>query len=134
MREIQRLRMEQEAHAKKTANTQYNPTLMAELMLLRQRKDDLENRMSALQDSRKDLVTQLEALMKLLKASLMYNIKIGSNVKLDETVLMVSFCDRLLSIIRRTLCVVSILPCEHSRGHSYCLIFIEFGHNICPIN
>ncbi|XP_052256806.1 dystrobrevin beta-like [Dreissena polymorpha] len=68
MREIQRLRMEQEAHAKKTANTQYNPTLMAELMLLRQRKDDLENRMSALQDSRKDLVTQLEALMKLLKS------------------------------------------------------------------
>ncbi|WAR24886.1 DTNB-like protein [Mya arenaria] len=67
MREIQRLRMEQEAHAKTTANAQYNPTLMAELMLLRQRKDELEMRMSALQDSRKDLVTQLESLMKLLK-------------------------------------------------------------------
>ncbi|XP_060598439.1 dystrobrevin beta-like isoform X2 [Ruditapes philippinarum] len=67
MREIQRLRMEQEANAKTTANAQYNPTLMAELRLLRQRKDELENRMTALQDSRKDLVMQLEALMKLLK-------------------------------------------------------------------
>ncbi|KAL4235707.1 hypothetical protein ACF0H5_004100 [Mactra antiquata] len=67
MREIQRLRMEQEANAQTTANVQYNPTLMAELRLLRQRKDELENRMTALQDSRKDLVMQLEALMKLLK-------------------------------------------------------------------
>lgn len=70
MREIQRLRMEQEAHAKTTASAQYNPTLMAELLLLRQRKDELEMRMTALQDSRKDLVTQLEALMKLLKVLL----------------------------------------------------------------
>lgn len=69
MQEIQRLRMQQD-HAKRTANTECNPTLMAELLLLRQRKDDLENQMLALQDSRKDLVTQLETLMKLLKVSM----------------------------------------------------------------
>ena len=67
MHEIQRLRQEQESNARTTANAAYNPTLMAELLLLRQRKDELESRMSALQDSRRDLVTQLEALMKLLK-------------------------------------------------------------------
>lgn len=67
MHEIQRLRLEQEVHAKNTAEAQYNPTLMAELRLLRQRKDELENRMQALQESRKDLVMQLESLMKLLK-------------------------------------------------------------------
>ena len=70
MHEIQRLRMEQEVHAKNTAEAQYNPTLMAELRLLRQRKDELENRMQALQESRKDLVMQLEHLMKLLKVKL----------------------------------------------------------------
>ena len=67
MHEIQRLRMEQEAHANSASNGEYNPTLMAELRLLRQRKDELESRMTALQDSRKDLVMQLETLMKLLK-------------------------------------------------------------------
>ncbi|XP_021373881.1 dystrobrevin beta-like isoform X3 [Mizuhopecten yessoensis] len=67
MREIQRLRLEQEAHAKSTADAQYNPTLLAELRLLRQRKDELENRMQALQESRKELMLQLEGLMKLLK-------------------------------------------------------------------
>lgn len=67
MREIQRLRLEQEAHAKSTADAQYNPTLLAELRLLRQRKDELENRMQALQESRKELMLQLESLMKLLK-------------------------------------------------------------------
>ncbi|XP_025109384.1 dystrobrevin beta-like isoform X2 [Pomacea canaliculata] len=71
MREIQRLRLEQEAYANEssatTTTTTYNPTLLAELRLLRQRKDELESRMSALQESRKDLMVQLEGLMKLLK-------------------------------------------------------------------
>lgn len=70
MREIQRLRLEQEAHAKNTADAQYNPTLLAELRLLRQRKDELETRMQALQESRKELMIQLEGLMKLLKVIL----------------------------------------------------------------
>ena len=68
MREIQRLRLEQEAFANDLGNTSsYNPTLLAELRLLRQRKEELESRMSALQESRKDLMVQLENLMKLLK-------------------------------------------------------------------
>ncbi|KAK3583118.1 hypothetical protein CHS0354_036866 [Potamilus streckersoni] len=67
MHEIQRLRMEQEAHAKSTAEAQFNPTLFAELRVLRQRKDELEARMLALQDGRKELVIQLETLMKMLK-------------------------------------------------------------------
>ena len=68
MREIQRLRLEQEAFANDIGNTSsYNPTLLAELRLLRQRKEELESRMSALQESRKDLMVQLENLMKLLK-------------------------------------------------------------------
>ena len=72
MREIQRLRAEQEAHAKSTADAQYNPTLFAELRLLRQRKDELESRMQALQESRKELMVQLEGLMKLLKVTAKY--------------------------------------------------------------
>ncbi|KAK7501081.1 hypothetical protein BaRGS_00007566, partial [Batillaria attramentaria] len=69
MREIQRLRLEQEAFANETeSGATYNPTLLAELRLLRQRKDELETRMSALQESRKDLMVQLESLMKLLKS------------------------------------------------------------------
>lgn len=67
MREIHRLRSEQEAHARSTESAEYNPTLLAELRQLRQRKDELESRMSALQDSRKELMVQLEGLMKLLK-------------------------------------------------------------------
>ncbi|XP_048255969.1 dystrobrevin beta-like isoform X2 [Haliotis rufescens] len=67
MREIQRLRLEQEAYATENEEAQYNPTLLAELRLLRQRKDELEGRMQALQESRKDLMVQLESLMKLLK-------------------------------------------------------------------
>ncbi|CAG5136740.1 unnamed protein product, partial [Candidula unifasciata] len=68
MREIQRLRLEQEAFAQEGGDSsQYNPTLLTELRLLRQRKDELEARMQSLQESRKDLMVQLETLMKLLK-------------------------------------------------------------------
>ena len=69
MREIQRLRKEQEKQAKTASDAQRNPTLLAELRLLRQRKDELEARMSALQDSRRELMVQLEGLMKLLKVT-----------------------------------------------------------------
>ena len=70
MREIQRLRLEQESYANDIGNAStYNPTLLNELRLLRQRKEELESRMSALQESRKDLMVQLENLMKLLKVS-----------------------------------------------------------------
>ncbi|XP_040017475.1 dystrobrevin, beta a isoform X3 [Gasterosteus aculeatus] len=62
--EIKRLRVEHDAACQATTN----PTLLAELRLLRQRKDELEQRMSSLQQSRRELMVQLEGLMKLLKA------------------------------------------------------------------
>ena len=70
MREIQRLRQEQEIHARNTAEVQYSPTLMVELRQLRQRKEELERRMGALQENRRELMVQLEGLMNLLKVSL----------------------------------------------------------------
>uniref|UniRef100_A0A8C9UZU8 Dystrobrevin n=1 Tax=Scleropages formosus TaxID=113540 RepID=A0A8C9UZU8_SCLFO len=68
LQEIQRLRLEHEQASQPPLDkTQQNPTLLAELRLLRQRKDELEQRMSALQESRRELMVQLEGLMKLLK-------------------------------------------------------------------
>nr|XP_036852306.1 dystrobrevin alpha isoform X7 [Manis javanica] len=68
LQEIQRLRLEHEQASQATPErAQQNPTLLAELRLLRQRKDELEQRMSALQESRRELMVQLEGLMKLLK-------------------------------------------------------------------
>ncbi|XP_038057535.1 dystrobrevin beta-like isoform X5 [Patiria miniata] len=66
MREIQRLRQEHDEAVR--SQPQRNPTLLAELRLLRQRKDELELRMAALQESRRELMVQLEGLMKLLKS------------------------------------------------------------------
>lgn len=43
------------------------PGLVSELQTLRMRKDELEGRMLGLQDSRRDLMGQLEELMKVLK-------------------------------------------------------------------
>lgn len=69
LQEIQRLRLEHEQASQPTPEkAQQNPTLLAELRLLRQRKDELEQRMSALQESRRELMVQLEGLMKMLKA------------------------------------------------------------------
>nr|XP_023699134.1 dystrobrevin alpha isoform X10 [Paramormyrops kingsleyae] len=68
LQEIQRLRLEHEQASQLPPDkAQQNPTLLAELRLLRQRKDELEQRMSALQESRRELMLQLEGLMKLLK-------------------------------------------------------------------
>ncbi|TSN67104.1 DNA (cytosine-5)-methyltransferase 3A [Bagarius yarrelli] len=69
LQEIQRLRLEHEQASQPTPEkAQQNPTLLAELRLLRHRKDELEKRMSALQESRRELMVQLEGLMRLLKA------------------------------------------------------------------
>ncbi|XP_075877663.1 dystrobrevin alpha isoform X5 [Nelusetta ayraudi] len=68
LQEIQRLRLQhEEASQPPPAKGQQNPTLLAELRLLRQRKDELEQRMSTLQESRRELMVQLEQLMMLLK-------------------------------------------------------------------
>uniref|UniRef100_A0A3Q3MC80 Dystrobrevin n=1 Tax=Mastacembelus armatus TaxID=205130 RepID=A0A3Q3MC80_9TELE len=68
LQEIQRLRLQhEEASQPPPDKGQQNPTLLAELRLLRQRKDELEQRMSTLQESRRELMVQLEQLMMLLK-------------------------------------------------------------------
>lgn len=66
MREIMRLRQNQEQEDAALRAAQ-NPALLAELRALRQRKQELESHLSSLQDSRRDLMLQLEALMKMLK-------------------------------------------------------------------
>ena len=48
---------------------------MSELRALRQRKDELENHLATLQDSRKQLMAQLEGLMKMLKVCLIIFLK-----------------------------------------------------------
>ncbi|KAM9355575.1 dystrobrevin, beta a isoform 2-T7 [Pholidichthys leucotaenia] len=66
--EIKRLRAEHDAACQPSPERgSTNPGLLAELRLLRQRKDELEQRMSSLQESRRELMVQLEGLMKLLK-------------------------------------------------------------------
>ncbi|TNN64946.1 Dystrobrevin alpha [Liparis tanakae] len=68
LQEIQRLRVQhEEASQLPPDRGQQNPTLLAELRLLRHRKDELEQRMSTLQESRRELMVQLEQLMMLLK-------------------------------------------------------------------
>ncbi|XP_014884261.1 dystrobrevin beta-like isoform X1 [Poecilia latipinna] len=66
--EIKRLRAEHDAACQPSPERcSTNPALLAELRQLRQRKDELEQRMSSLQESRRELMVQLEGLMKLLK-------------------------------------------------------------------
>ncbi|KAG8442087.1 hypothetical protein GDO86_011034, partial [Hymenochirus boettgeri] len=68
LQEIQRLRIEHEQASQPTLEKeQQNPTLLAELRVLRQHKDELEQRMSALQESRRELMVQLEGLMNFLR-------------------------------------------------------------------
>ncbi|XP_042238714.1 dystrobrevin beta-like isoform X3 [Homarus americanus] len=62
MREINALRRQQER-----VEGSSNPTLVAELRALRSHRHELESNLSYLQDSRKQLMQQLESLMKMLK-------------------------------------------------------------------
>lgn len=66
MREIARLRRQQELESHGVEN----PALMHELRALRMRKDELETHLTTLQDSRRQLMIQLEGLMKMLKVFL----------------------------------------------------------------
>lgn len=50
-----------------------NPALMSELRALRNRKHELESHLTSLQDSRRQLMDQLEGLMKLLKVKYLNN-------------------------------------------------------------
>ncbi|XP_054154138.1 dystrobrevin beta-like [Oppia nitens] len=79
MKEIETLRLEKQenemkdsrikssSHYANVSQTQLDPILLTELSALRQRKEELESHLSALQDSRRQLMVQLEGLMKLLK-------------------------------------------------------------------
>lgn len=73
MREIARLRRQQEMEAAggsmHGSGGPDNPALMTELRALRLRKDELESHLSSLQDSRRQLMVQLEGLMKMLKVT-----------------------------------------------------------------
>lgn len=64
MREISRLRRQQETEQQVPPD---NPVLLNELRALRQRKGELEGHLGALQDSRRQLMEQLEGLMRMLK-------------------------------------------------------------------
>ncbi|XP_017774247.1 PREDICTED: dystrobrevin beta isoform X2 [Nicrophorus vespilloides] len=66
MREIARLRRQQELESSGGHGPE-NPALMNELRALRMRKDELETHLTTLQDSRRQLMIQLEGLMKMLK-------------------------------------------------------------------
>lgn len=66
LREIARLHHQQDMEDQ-ALHSQQNPTLLAELKVLRQRKEELEQHLSTLQESRRELMVQLEGLMKLLK-------------------------------------------------------------------
>lgn len=57
-------RRQQELESSHSAD---NPVLMSELRALRLRKDELETHLITLQDSRRQLMIQLEGLMKMLK-------------------------------------------------------------------
>ena len=67
LNEIRQLKAEHEEAVKNAQQMGCDPNLLTELRVLRQRKDELEMRMSALQETRRELMVQLEGLMKLLK-------------------------------------------------------------------
>ena len=49
----------------------------------------------------------------------------------EHEVLMVSYCDRAVSGVRRASSVVNFLPCERSRGHSFGRILMKVGQDVC---
>jgi len=67
LKEIRQLKEEHDEAMKNAQQLGCDPNLLTELRVLRQRKDELEMRMSALQETRRELMVQLEGLMKLLK-------------------------------------------------------------------
>lgn len=68
MREIARLRRQQEQEQLTAQQQEQSPALMVELRALRQRKGELEGHLGTLQDSRRQLMVQLEGLMRMLKS------------------------------------------------------------------
>ena len=48
----------------------------------------------------------------------------------EHEVLMVSYCDRAVSGVRRASSVVNFLPCVRSRGHSFGRILMKVGQDV----
>ena len=82
LREIRKLKVEHDQMLKNTQQASSNPDVLSELKVLRQRKDELEMRMSALQETRRELMVQLEGLMKLLKVFIACCVSAGCALKL----------------------------------------------------
>lgn len=101
LKEIRRLRDEHEEASRSAAQIAQNPQLLAELKLLRQRKDELELRMSALQESRRELMVQLEGLMNLLKVSFPY---------VELHVCLSSRMQKSCPYVKQVTCMLSKLP------------------------
>ena len=72
LEEIRNLREIREASADQQNASTADPAQIEELKGLRQKKDELELRMSSLQETRKELMSQLEGLMSILKVSVMF--------------------------------------------------------------
>ena len=49
----------------------------------------------------------------------------------EHKVLMVSYWDSAVSIVRRASSVVNFLPCVRSRGHSFGRILMKVGQDVC---
>ena len=49
----------------------------------------------------------------------------------EHEVLMVSYCDSAVSVVRRASSVVNFLPCVRSRGHSFGWILMKVGQDVC---
>ena len=49
----------------------------------------------------------------------------------EHEVLMVSYCDRAVSVVHHPSSVVNFLPCVRSRGHIFSPILMKLGQNNC---
>ena len=49
----------------------------------------------------------------------------------EHEVLMVSYCDRAVSGVRRASSINNFLPCVRSRGHSFGRILMKVGQDVC---
>ena len=49
----------------------------------------------------------------------------------EHEVLIVSYCDSSVSVVRPASCVVNLLACVRSRGHIFSLIIMKLGQNVC---
>ena len=49
----------------------------------------------------------------------------------EHKVLMVSYCDRAVSVVQCASSVVNFLPCVRARGHIFNPILMKLGQNVC---